>query len=683
MHRRYVHSFGTHYADAYRTEPFLVRTDILEALLDFAAAHARGLAVLHGEMGSGKSHVLAAAVCTLALAPDDGGAPPVIVPLFVGASAGSRDTRILLKTLALALIEALPRETDEISGGRAKPRAAENDLALLQEQVQGLVAELAAGGRRTIVVLDAVSELIDLYAPTVLEWLPLLLQDALLVMSVLSQEELNLIERHVRIKLLLHTDRLDPERKVAFLTYLVTKHNTAVETELQRQKQAMRDQAMRELQRLQEERMQRRLHREKLRGKSKKKTGREGKIKGEMFAMDIAGGGGGDGGGGDSGAEEAEGEEEDEGLLGEYEMQVMVDKEDSGLSLYMILAVEFLLSLERELPALEEATALPGTLPGLVDTMLDLLENKHGKELVRTTLMVLAAARHGLTQAELLQVLLSDEATFVQLQSEVEVGHPLMERANTPKDWRRFTRDLSPFLRPRSTRDIRGHDLRLRHAVLQDLILRRYITHRCFWHRSSSLSEVHRLLSLHYERVLGTPMPNAVIHDNPSTFERWSHAEQRWQFVHAAQDVVFHKMLGGEWKAVENLLTSLHFIENKCRCAPPALLPRDSPAPPRHDSGCCAEPAHEPAPRPPPTRADAAVRTNCSRTTPGRWTQRTRSRRWGRTGGRRSPTCSGRAWRISRTSSRCPPPLPYCCPYPSPYRTLRSPPPRRPLPPPH
>ena len=30
-----------------------------------------------------------------------------------------------------------------------------------------------------------------------------------------------------------------------------------------------------------------------------------------------------------------------------------------------------------------------------------------------------------------------------------------------------------------------------------------------------------------------------------------------------------------------------------------------------------------------------------------------------------------------------PPPLPYCCPYPSPYRTLRSPPPRRPLPPPH
>ena len=68
-----------------------------------------------------------------------------------------------------------------------------------------------------------------------------------------------------------------------------------------------------------------------------------------MFAMDIAGGGGGDGGGGDSGAEEAEGEEEDEGLLGEYEMQVMVDKEDSGLSLYMILAVEFLLSLEREL----------------------------------------------------------------------------------------------------------------------------------------------------------------------------------------------------------------------------------------------------------------------------------------------------------------------------------------------
>ena len=35
-----------------------------------------------------------------------------------------------------------------------------------------------------------------------------------------------------------------------------------------------------------------------------------------------------------------------------------------------------------------------------------------------------------------------------------------------------------------------------------------------------------------------------------------------------------------------------------------------------------------------------------------------------------------------RAQPRPTPPPPYCCPYPSPYRTLRSPPPRRPAPPP-
>jgi len=46
---------------------------------------------------------------------------PVICPLFVGASAGSRDTRILLKTLVEALVEALPNQPNQVmcSGSEA------------------------------------------------------------------------------------------------------------------------------------------------------------------------------------------------------------------------------------------------------------------------------------------------------------------------------------------------------------------------------------------------------------------------------------------------------------------------------------------------------------------------------------------------------------------------------------
>ena len=46
------------------------------------------------------------------------------------------------------------------------------------------------------------------------------------------------------------------EQRRELLTHLVTKHNTAVSVELQRQKEAMREKAIGELQRLRDERMQ-------------------------------------------------------------------------------------------------------------------------------------------------------------------------------------------------------------------------------------------------------------------------------------------------------------------------------------------------------------------------------------------------------------------------------------------
>ena len=101
----------------------------------------------------------------------------------------------------------------------------------------------------------------------------------------------------------------------------------------------------------------------------------------------------------------------------------------------------------------------------LIDHMLDLLENKHGKELVRSALMFLASARYALTQAELLQLLLSDEGERVGLEGEVDVEAEMFAGVPTSRDWWRFIRDLQPFLRPRGVHDMRAQDLRLRHQV--------------------------------------------------------------------------------------------------------------------------------------------------------------------------------------------------------------------------
>jgi hypothetical protein len=51
----------------------------------------------------------------------------------------------------------------------------------------------------------------------------------------------------------------------------------------------------------------------------------------------------------------------------------------------------------------------------------------------------------------------------------------------------RFIRDLAPFLRPRGVHDMRAQDLRLRHQAVRNAVLRRYCTHRCFWHQTANV----------------------------------------------------------------------------------------------------------------------------------------------------------------------------------------------------
>ena len=157
----------------------------------------------------------------------------------------------------------------------------------------------------------------------------------------------------------------------------------------------------------------------------------------------------------------------------------------------------------------------------------------------------------------------------VDIESEMFVGTP------TSRDWWRYMRDLAPFLRPRGVHDIRAQDLRLRHQAVRNAVLRRYCTHRCFWHRSSSDQEVHQMMADFFHKCLNLPVPNAGIHANPTIFERWEHAEVLWQYTHAAQDLIYHSILAGDWKGVEHSLTSLQFVENKCRVVDPYHLLTD------------------------------------------------------------------------------------------------------------
>jgi len=52
-------------------------------------------------------------------------------------------------------------------------------------------------------------------------------------------------------------------------------------------------------------------------------------------------------------------------------------------------------------------------------------------------------------------------------------------------------------------------------------------------------------------------------------------SEQVYQYAHACSDLVFHLLQGGSWKGVEDTLTSLRFIEEKCRAVDPYHLQTD------------------------------------------------------------------------------------------------------------
>jgi hypothetical protein len=124
---------------------------------------------------------------------------------------------------------------------------------------------------------------------------------------------------------------------------------------------------------------------------------------------------------------------------------------------------------------------------------------------------------------------------------------------------------------------VRGSDLRLRHSAIKGHVLARYCTHKCFWHRSSSVQDVHKLMSAFFQAALERPAPGTCYPDEGelTSFERWVMSEQVYQYAHACSDLVFHLLQGGSWKGVEDTLTSLRFIEEKCRAVDPYHLQTD------------------------------------------------------------------------------------------------------------
>ncbi len=185
----------------------------------------------------------------------------------------------------------------------------------------------------------------------------------------------------------------------------------------------------------------------------------------------------------------------------------------------------------------DNVPGLADDVPGIVGDMLARLRDRkhHGEVLVNTFLGLLSAARHGLSETEILELLSADEAVMTDLKarsarSQEAKGIPLVV-------WLRLHSDLAPYLIETSA----DGDVLLTfyHRQVGETVKRDYVHPE--WHT--------RLAHYFYKKT------------DPAGNSTWSS-----NYVHGLSELPFQQTESGTmWKELEAILTAPSFIAAKCR----------------------------------------------------------------------------------------------------------------------
>jgi WD40 repeat protein len=127
---------------------------------------------------------------------------------------------------------------------------------------------------------------------------------------------------------------------------------------------------------------------------------------------------------------------------------VMAHFERCGLPLYLKLAAEESRLWKSYTP--EDACTLGEGIAGVIDTLFDRLSSNanHGPTLVEHSLGYVAAARYGLREDEVLDVLAADDAVWNDFDQRKH--HEVSERRLPMAVWSRLSLDLEPYLTERA-----------------------------------------------------------------------------------------------------------------------------------------------------------------------------------------------------------------------------------------
>ncbi len=196
---------------------------------------------------------------------------------------------------------------------------------------------------------------------------------------------------------------------------------------------------------------------------------------------------------------------------------------------------------------------LPPEIPGIISHLLDRLsdEANHGALLVSRSLALIAAAKHGLGEDELLDLLAGDDEYFEHLR---ETARHELPTSSTGEHhlpavvWSRLYLDLEPYLTERSADGMAL--LAFYHRQLGEAVAERYLRDEEEVARHEDLAAYFEAKPIQHEDA-GLLAPN----------------------LRKLSELPFQQVLARRWSEFENTLTDLEFLEAKCAAGlTPALL---------------------------------------------------------------------------------------------------------------
>jgi WD40 repeat protein len=210
--------------------------------------------------------------------------------------------------------------------------------------------------------------------------------------------------------------------------------------------------------------------------------------------------------------------------------------ERCGLPLYLKLAAEE--SRLWKSYASEDACTLGEGVAGVIDTLFDRLASNtnHGPTLVEHSLGYLAAARYGLTEDEVLDVLTEDDTVWSDFDQRKH--HEVSERRLPVVVWSRLSLDLEPYLTERAAPG--GTVINFYHRQLAERVAGRFLA-------GAELQARHRDLAWHF-----------------SAKPAWLDEGRKVPNARRAFELAFQLRGAHQWTEAEATLFDCQFLFAKC-----------------------------------------------------------------------------------------------------------------------